>query len=279
MKNILFTSRYLVFTISLYLFVCQSVYGAGGVVSVGTRSAAMGRSSVALHDIWSIQNNQAGMSMTKTISIGLNYRNQFMINKLATKNLAVLIPVKYGVAGLSFNYYGYSLYNEMKIGLAFGRSFGKYFRMGIQLDYLQTTLGDNYGKKSGITFDLGIQSDVTNNLTLGFRVYNPEMIKIADYADERIPSVYCLGMAYRFSKELLTTVEMEKRSDYQPIIIHGGLEYVIKEKFFLRAGFGTSQEIFSMGFGIQLKALKLDIAAVMNSYLGFSPEAGISFHF
>ena len=273
-KNLLF-GLVLIF----YLAGCQYAYGANGTIPIGARSAGMGRCSVALHDIWSIQNNQAGMAFTNKIAIGFDYGSQFMIDKMSTKNLAVMVPGKFGVAGVSFNYFGYGLYNEMKIGLAYGRAFGNYLRIGLQLDYLQTTLGDNYGKKSGVTFEVGLQSDVTEHLTIGIWTYNPMMISLNDYANERIPAIYRLGMAYRFSPALMTTLEVEKRSDYQPVVLRGGVEYAIKKRFFMRAGFGTAQEIFSMGFGMRLKSFQFDLAAVMHQTLGFSPEMGLRFHF
>ena len=180
--------------LSLVFLIPVKLNAAGGGITTGARSAGMGRCSVALSDIWSIQNNQAGMALINNISVGLNYGNRFLIKQTGTNNLAVLIPTKYGVAGVSLNYYGYNLYNETKLGIAYARSFGKYLRIGVQLDYLQFALGDNYGKKQGVTFETGVQSDITENVTLGIWVYNPVMIKLADYADERIPAIYRIGM-------------------------------------------------------------------------------------
>ncbi len=257
----------------------KSSFSAGGGLPAGARAAGMGRCSVALSGIWSIQNNQAGMANTEHIAAALNYGNMFLTKETATDNVALIVPVKYGVAGISFNYFGYRLYNEMKVGIAYGRSFGKVLRIGLQLDYMQTTLGENYGKKSGVTFEAGLQSDITENLTIGFWAFNPVMIRLADYADERIPAIYRIGIAYRFSKSLFTTLEAEKRTDYQPVVLRGGMEYSIMEKFFLRAGFGTAEEIFSMGFGMKFKFLQIDIAAVMHNSLGFSPEMGLVLRF
>ena len=251
-------------------------FAAGGGLPVGAVAAGMGRCSVALNGVWSIQNNQAGLASISNITLGLNYGNRFLIKETGINDFAVVVPTKYGVAGLSLNYFGFNLYNEIKAGLSYGRSFGKFLRIGLQLDYLQIALGENYGKKPGVTFELGVQSDITGNLTLGFWTYNPVMIRLAGYADERIPAIFRLGFAYRFSDWLITTVEAEKRTDYMPVTIRGGMEYSLKRKFLLRAGFGTGEEIFSMGFGLKLKRLTLDIAAVMHNSLGFSPEMGLT---
>ena len=191
----------------------------------------------------------------------------------------MVVPTKIGVLGATFNYFGYNLYSDMKVGLVYARSFGQYFRVGLQLDYLQTTLGDNYGKKSSVTFELGVQSDVTKTLTIGAWVYNPIQVKLADYNNEKIPAVFRLGLAWHILENFLVSIEAEKSTYINPILIRGGFEYGIKDKFFFRGGFSTRQEIFSMGFGINIKFLKFDISAVMHQSLGFSPQASLIFQF
>ncbi|MCF6342759.1 MAG: hypothetical protein L3J31_08150 [Bacteroidales bacterium] len=245
----------------------------------GSRQAGMGRVSVAITDFWNSQNNQAGIALINKISAGVYYENRFGLNQLSSKCIAVVVPTNAGVLGATFNYFGYSLYNEMKIGLVYARSFGPYFRMGLQLDYLQTSLGNDYGSKGNITFELGVQSDVSKNLTLGAWVFNPIQVKLADYADESVPAVFRFGLAWHFSDHFFATVEAEKNTAFRPVIIRGGMEYGIKERFFLRSGFSTGQEIFSMGFGIQIKILRFDISAIMHQSLGFSPQASLIFQF
>jgi len=167
----------------------------------------------------------------------------------------------------------------MKVGLLYARSFSPYFRMGVQLDYIQTSLGSDYGSKGNITFEIGIQSDVTENLTIGAWVFNPIQVKLADYADEKIPAVFRFGIAWHFSDHFFATVEAEKNTAFRPVIVRGGLEYGFKDRFFLRTGFSSGQEIFSMGFGFQIKILRFDISAVMHQSLGFSPQASMIFQF
>lgn len=263
----------------ILIFIGVSLKAGGEVYPIGARQAGMGRTSVAITDLWNIQNNQAGIALLDKISVGIYYESRFLVNELSMKSVAVAVPSKIGVLGLSFNHFGYSLYSDMKIGLAYARSFGQYFRIGLQLDYLKTTLGEDYGTKSNITFELGIQSDVTESLTIGAYVYNPIQVKLADYNNEKIPAVFRLGVGWKISKNFFATIEAEKNTVINPIILRGGLEYSIKEKFFLRAGFTTMQEIFSMGFGINIKFLRFDISAVMHQSLGFSPQSSLIFQF
>lgn len=266
--------------LSVFAFLHSFLFHAGAQnLPTGSRQAGMGRTSVAITDFWNCQNNQAGIALMNKTSAGLYYESRFALNQLSSKSAAVVVPTGIGVLGATFNYFGYSLYNEMKIGLVYARAFGPYFRMGVQLDYLQTSLGMDYGSKGSVTFEIGVQSDVTEKLTLGAWVFNPIQVKLADYTDERIPAIFRFGLAWHFSDHFFATVEAEKNTAFRSIILRGGLEYGIKDRFFLRTGFSTQQEIFSMGFGFKIKFLKFDISAVMHESLGFSPQASLIFQF
>jgi len=264
----------------ILLILITSFAKAGGeTYPIGARQAGMGRASAALTDFWNIQNNQAGIALIDKISCGIFYENRFLINELSMKSAAVVVPTKIGVLGATFNYFGYSMCNDIKVGLVYARSFGPYFRVGVQLDYLKTTLGESYGSKSNITFELGIQSDVTENITIGAFVYNPVRVKLAEYDNEKLPAIFRFGISWKITKSLLTTLEAEKNTAINPIILRGGIEYSIKNKFFIRAGFSTMQEIFSMGFGMKIRFIRFDISAVMHQSLGFSPQSNLVFQF
>lgn len=245
----------------------------------GARSAGLNHSTVAIGDFWSIQNNQAGMAGINRLTIGISYQDQFGMNELAQRSVAVIAPLKWGVGGLSMHYFGFSLYSETKIGVAFARSLGTHFRFGLQLDYLQTKYGEHYGKTQDITFEIGLQADLTHDLRLGMWIFNPVSLKQAAYQQQALPIVFRFGLAYSFSKSLLVTAEAEKNSFINQIVIRSGVEYEINHRFTFRLGFGTYQEIFSMGLGIHLGHLQLDLASRMHASLGFSPQASIQYTF
>lgn len=262
------------------LFISQlSVIAGGEFPVIGSRQAGMGRTSVALTDFWNIQNNQAGIALIKKLGAGIYYESKFNLNKLSTKSTAILVPSKLGVLGLTFNHFGYNLYNEMKVGLVYARSFSAFLRVGLQLDYVKTTLGDGYGSASNVTFELGLQSDVTEQLTLGAWIYNPIQVKLADYGDEKIPAIFRFGIAWKITQGFIATIEAEKNTIIQPILLRSGLEYGLNDKFFFRGGFSTQEEFFSMGFGFKLKALRFDISTAMHESLGFSPQASLIFQY
>ena len=103
--------------------------------TAGARSSAMANTSVVLTDLWSVYNNQAGLGYLQQISIGAFHRSGF-ISEQNTQGIAVAVPTKTGTLAATFDYYGFTSYNEMKAGLAFGRTFTEYFSAGIKLNYL-----------------------------------------------------------------------------------------------------------------------------------------------
>jgi len=272
-------SNVIALLLHLFLLSVPDVWAGGLWLPAGARQAGLNYCSVALTGFWSVENNLAGMADVKSIAAGTGYQNRFLVPHLGTADFAVIYPAKFGNMGMSMRYFGYALYHEMKIGLAYARAFGPKLRMGLQLDYVQTAFGDIYESYSNFTFALGVQSNVTDNLTLGIYVYNPVPVKLAGYANEKIPIIFRFGLAYWFSENLLVTSEVEKNTDVQPVILRGGMEYRYKKQFFFRAGFGTSGDVFSFGFGWHLKKLQLDIASNLHQSLGFSPQTSLVFSF
>lgn len=268
-----------IIVISLAFLFSNLCFASGEIFPIGSRSAAMGRCSVALKGFWGIQNNQAAISSIDKYSIGINYENRFTLKETSYKSAAFIAPFKMGVIGFSYNHYGYKAYNEQKIGLAYARNFGKVISIGIQLDYFSVNIGEDYGKKNNVSFEIGIQSDIVDNLTIGIYVFNPIRVKLTDTYNEKLPAILRFGLAYSMNDNLIITAELEKSSFINPILFRCGLEYALKSKFFFRAGIASRHEIFSFGFGIKLKHLRVDMAACMHESLGFSPQMGLIFNF
>jgi len=267
----------------------MSVYSSNQNVPIGGRSAAMGNATVCLSDFWSVHNNQAGLASQQYIAGGFYFENRFMVKEMSLQTAAVILPTRSGVFGMNLSYFGYTQYNEKKIGLAYGRSFSDKFSAGIQLDYLSTSLGDQYGSRHLVTFELGIQSKLTDELTIGAHIFNPTRVKLTDDKNERVPTIFKLGMAYSFTDDLLITLETEKDLDYKPAV-RGGLEYTIINEAIVRLGYSTIpstsgsenfsiSSIYTFGFGLELNNFNIDFASSVHQTLGWSPQISIVYVF
>ena len=242
----------------------------------GSRSNAMGNFSVALHDFWSIQNNPAGMAEFRTISLGFSYDNRFFMKELSFYNGAFLLPVKFGTFGLSFSRFGFENYNENKFGLAFARSFGPYLKMGLKLDYLLFNFNDDYEKQKSATFELGLQSNITDDLCVGVYIFNPHAAKLKTQHHIRLPVVFRFGLSYKVTNDFLACAEAEYNSD-KNLDYRFGLEYNALKEFYIRIGVHTSPATATFGVGYTLSRVTIDVSASMNQFTGVTFQSSLIF--
>lgn len=263
--------RILLFT----LFVLSVCVRAGDNPPLGARSQGMAGCGTALSgDVWGVQNNQASLAGLTTMQFGVFYESRFMMSELGMKAFAGAFPTKYGTFGLSVNSFGYTMYGETKAGIAYAKKLGERFSMGVQLDYFNTRLGENYGSSSTVGGEIGILAEPVKNLTVGLHLFNPTRSKLSGNIEERIPTVMRFGMSYKFSDQVFIIAEAEKDIDYKTNF-RGGLEYRPVPAFYIRAGAASNPGLVSMGFGVVLKKFRLDVASSFHSVLGFSPSVGL----
>ncbi len=271
----------LLLTAFLFAFTLFSVTTkAGGLwLSAGGQQAGFDHCSVALTGFWGVQNNVAGMAVVEKFSVGTGFQNGYLSPHLGTADLALVYPSPFGRLGASFRYFGYSMFHQMQMSVSYARFLGKKIRAGVQLVYVQTGFGDIYGQRGNFTFGIGFQADISENLILGFSIFNPLPAKPEGEADVEIPGIFKLGLAYAITRDLLVTVEAEKNTFWQPVVVRGGMEYRFKKQFFFRAGVATSGDIFAIGFGWKKNKLQIDLASTMHQSLGFSPQVSLVFAF
>ena len=268
----------------IILSIGSSAFAYDFIHPIGGRAVAMGGSGVASQGLWAIQNNPAGLAELQKMSLGLYYQNQWMLPETADKSAAFAVPLNMGTIGLSFNQYGDSKFNENKIGLAYARSFGRYLQIGLQLDYCLLK-AEEYGNKSALTFELGIQSKVTEKLTLGTYIFNPARFTLQQTINnEPLPIVFRFGASYQFTKDFMAQLEVEKNTDYEGFAMRGGLEYEAVKDFYIRAGaqIGTDrfqqQGLLTFGLGYQIKFIEINVGAQMHQVLGSSVNIGMIFN-
>lgn len=264
----------LVIGIILY---CIPAYSWDLLGNAGSRGLAMGSCSVALNDFWSIQNNPAGMASWSGTSVGISYENRFLMKELGYCNLAGLLPRSVGTFGLSYSRFGFEDYNENKVGLAFARAFGKYLRVGLQLDYLAFKFSGDYANRRTATFELGLQSDITDALCLGVYIFNPINVKIKTETAQQVPAVFRLGLSYRITDDFLTTTEIEYSSDKHPDY-RIGMEYLATKEFYIRLGVHTDPASVGVGVGYTLNRVIIDASVTTNQHTGVSFQTSLIFN-
>jgi hypothetical protein len=267
-------SRFL-FAVFIFLFSFFVARAGNENTPSGAPSAGVSGASVCYSDLWSAFNNQAGLASLKKITAGIYFENRFNLSELGVKGFAIALPSgESGVFALSGTYFGYSLYNEKKIGAAFSMQLGSKLKAGVQLDYLSTFIAEGYGTRTAFTGEAGILAEPLKNLLLGFHIYNPTQTKIADYADERIPVTMRMGAAYKFSEKVMVSIENEKQVDADGMF-KAGIDYHIADPLWLRGGISTNPSLNSFGFGLKFGQFMFDAAASFHEALGFTPHVSL----
>ncbi len=236
-------------------------------------SNSLGGCGLTQANVWSNLSNQAGLAEITQLSVGVSTKNSFGIKELSTHVAIFALPVSGGVFGLNVAYTGFELYNETKIGLAFGKKLSKSFNVGIQADYLGIYADGSTNNKNSFTFEIGAQKRLMRDLTLGTHIFNPIAVKLNE--TEVIPTIFKLGLRYDANSKVSVFTETELENGENGIL-KAGLEYKIIEQFQLRTGFSTNPAKNTFGIGYTLNNIKVDIAINRHQLLGYSPQFSIS---
>jgi len=263
--------------ITFIAFLILSITASSQNYPVGASAAGMANSSVVVPSIWSTYHNQAGLDYLDEITFGAYFENWFGISDLGLKSAALAIPTKTGTFGLDFTYFGYSAFNEMKMGLAYSKKFADIISVGIQLDYFNVNQQAVYGNIGVAVAEIGVLSEPIDKLFIGAHVFNPWRAQIAEYQDERMPTIFKIGMGYKFTDKVLLTVETEKDLDIVKPIFKTGIEYNFVSNLYLRAGISTNPLTTTFGIGYKFKGIALDLAFKHHQVLGYN--AGISVNY
>jgi hypothetical protein len=244
----------------------------------GARSAAMGNSSLSNIDVWAGFNNPAAMTGISHISGGIYYENRFLVSELSSAALAFVLPTNSGNWGLIYSRFGYSLYNENRIGIAYAMPLADWLSLGIQFDYFNTVQPEAYGNKHVLSFDIGLLANPVENFYFGAHIFNPANISTKGEIDRDIPTALRLGIAQQFSENTKASIEAE--TDMQTYtILKAGVEYQLHNHFFVMTGINVKPIRASFGAAYQNKSIRIDMAYSYHQQLGNSPHIGISYAF
>ncbi len=261
------------------LFIISTASANNENFPVGARSTAMANSAVAMSDVWSIHHNQAGLAYLKSITVGFHHENRYISNDYSLQSFAAVFPTGKGVIGVNISYLGYSKYNDSKIALAYAKSFGEKFSAGLQLDYLNTYIADNYGNKGTGVVEAGFRANPIENLFIGGHVYNPTRSKIVGISEDlNIPTILKLGMSYHFSDNFIFCAQADKDLNYNAVFRFGA-EYKLNNNVFLRGGVSTNPTESHFGIGYNLKRFSTNIAFSTHRNLGITPHISLSYAF
>lgn len=229
----------------------------------------LGAYSIDHVDVFSFNNNQASLAQMKNASAGAYGERRFMLDELALYQLSIAIPTTSGNLGIKAGYFGFSEYNESQIGLAYGRKLGSKIDIGVQFNYNGIQIS-GYGNSSAINFEIGAILHLTDKLNAGVHAYNPVGGKFGKNSEEKIASVYTVGLGYEASDKFFVSAEIEKEEN-QSINVNAGMQYRFLPQVMARAGIATNTSNIYAGVGLFLKNFRIDVVASHHPQLGVTP--------
>ena len=254
-----------------------------GPAGHGGRAVALGNASATLGgEVWAVANNAAGLGSLTRPAAGAYFENRYLIPGLNVAAVALALPLGTlepaagglparagrGVLGLELQRFGGVLYHETRLGAAYAYRLGV-VSVGGRLDALQIGFQD-LGSRRAVVASLGGQAELLpRQLTLGVYLYNITQSKLADYQDERVPTVLRAGLAYRPGRQVLLLAEAEKDVE-RPVGLKAGLEYAPTPAVALRLGYASLSEQSTAGVGLRAGDWQLDYAAGWHPALGLS---------
>jgi len=227
-------------------------------------------------DVFSFHINQAALAKVKTVSAGIYGEKRFLLDELGLYNAALTLPTSSGNFGFDARYYGSSEYNESQLGLAYARSLGSKVDVGVQFNYYNIRIA-GYGNASAINFAIGTVFHLTDNLNAGLHLYNPVGGSLGKNSEEKLASVYSMGIGYEGSEKFLVSVEIEKEEG-EPVNINAGMQYKFLPQLLTRIGISTATSSLYFGIGFTLKSMRLDVTSSYHPQLGITPGLLLEFN-
>ena len=274
----------LLYLLFLSLFSATHLLAQGnGPAGHGARAVALGNASATLSgESWAAANNAAGLGTLTQPTAGAFFENRYLIPSLNTAAVVVALPLgvvapatagqptraEQGVVGVEAQRFGGELYHEVRLGVAYGYRLGV-VNIGGRLDALQVSFQD-LGSRRVVVGSLGGQAEVVpERLTFGVYLYNLNQAKLADYQDERVPTVLRAGLAYRPTKQVTLLIESEKDVEHAAGV-KAGIEYLPTPAVAIRTGYTSLSQQTTGGVGVNAGSFQVDYAAGWHSALGLS---------
>jgi hypothetical protein len=261
-------------TLCLLFTLPLSTYGQ---VNPGPRITALGATGVALQDVWSLQANQAGLAAITRPVVSAAYKSEFFNSDLSTQSALIIFPYKGNVFGISIQNYGFAIYKEQRLAIAYAKNFGNTVFASLDFNYHQIKIRQ-YGSIQTYSFEAGLQCLPTDKLVIGGHITNPGLSNYQDNLNMIIPVSIEFGISYTFTSKVLLNSGIIKTLG-STTDIRTGLEYSMIPGLDFRGGFSANPFRQYAGFGCIYNRFHLDMAASSHAALGYSPQIAISYEF
>ncbi len=237
--------------------------------------------SSAVTDSWSAFGNPASLVQRTRWQFAIQYENRYMLKQFSSETAQLAFCNKYVNVGVCVTHFGYKHYGEVVAGIVFAHDFGGRFSMGLQANYYGAYMGKEDGYCGTVVPQLGFTVALGRKVTLGFETFNPFMqhIRVKGGAKKQLPSIYKLGVDYRFYEHFswLTELSKDLRGEWR---VATGIEWQAVDMLRVKAGLYAGRYFVAcMGVGMNFKGFGFDINADVHPILGVCLQGNVHYAF
>lgn len=261
------------------VFVPFLLSAGNGNQPAGARRISLGNAYTGVRaDFWSLFANPAGIAGIGGMQAGVYMERRFLLEELNYGAAGFVMPfMERHYAGFDFSGFGFGTYNEARLGLTYATTILDRLSLGAKLNYTRTSIL-GYGASAALFVDAGLIARISDDFSVGFRVFNANQADIKRQIEERIPTTLDLGLAYQASDKVLIVADIEKQVNF-PTSFRGGVEYAFLKNFKARVGASTQPVTINAGIGLSLKSFDVDFANSYHEYLGYTPSLSLNYRF
>lgn len=213
-------------------------------------------------------------------SVGASYQNNFLLNELSVRSVHASVPTGLVNIAASASYSGFSLYNELMVGVVFAREFGKIFRLGVQYNYYSVYMAESNKRYACFFPQIGTHFNLSPDFVLGVNVFNPMQQVIRKSSTPIVlPAVYSMGFKWNMSDDFSVLAQVDKNltGNYR---IAAGFEYDMKNSIRFKCGaFHNDYLVPVLGFGINLSGLTFNLNTHFHPVLGLQSVSSLVYQF
>ncbi|PID94939.1 MAG: hypothetical protein CSA89_00280 [Bacteroidales bacterium] len=263
----------------LILTLCHTITYAQRTTIIPSSYIA-GNASVAYDKTWLPFHNPASLGRIKTTGFSLLYENKYITKELSNKVANIWTTTPLVNIGGSFSHFGYAQYNEILASLSFAKEFGKRFSLGVDAIYYNVFVGENNTHRQTFTTQVGASVRLSETFSVACSAFNPIFSKIkSEYTQKTLPTLFSIGSQYKFRNSVKWLVQLDKEIA-SPMRWATGFEYSPVELFCVRiGGYGYNDFRPTIGLGINIDYVSINMSADYNSSLGFAMLGAVVFEF
>jgi hypothetical protein len=271
----IFRFKILLYCLGLFFIFKNDSIGQSSNFSVGgAHILSLGGAGTMFSGISSIYTNPSGLTELERFGFDISYDRRFNLNELATVSIAGAKKIGRNAIGFSVSKFGYSAYSENRAGLTYARKLFNKVSIGGSFHYLGYNI-ENYGSSTRFTFDLGLQSEINDKLSVGAYIFNPASISLTE--DQDVPSRMSIGLRYTASSKARVYIDVSKTINRSPDFKFA-VDYQVVESFSLRGGANITHSSLHFGPAYHMKnGLSIMGGYSFDNRLGHSTGLSISY--